>query len=221
MKFILLLIGCVIGFGLDYIANNWVFKEKSKKFLWLEEVIVSLVMGFLSLCCYSFLGFSYSFFSLVVILALTVLIFISDIKYFIILDIPLVFFFVLLFVIKWCYFGFGNCLVSLGYGFLLALFIYFCSYVGKKIFKKDTLGDGDVKLTFLIGFVLGLPLGLTSLALSSFLALPYAVFSVLSNYNHEVAYGPFLSSSLLIVFLFADKFKSFLDFLFMVGLVNL
>ena len=45
------------------------------------------------------------------------------------------------------------------------------------------------------------------LILSTFLALPYATFSLLTDSSHEVPYGPFLISALCIVFLFYEKFS--------------
>lgn len=75
---------------------------------------------------------------------------------------------------------------------------------------REALGGGDIKLSFVMGLTLSLPLGFVSLILSTFLALPYATFSLFSTKEREVPFGPFLISSLLIVFLFSEKFMNIL-----------
>ena len=74
------------------------------------------------------------------------------------------------------------------------------------------LGGGDIKLAFVIGYALGFRLSLIAIILSSFLALPYSVASLKLQKNNEVPFGPFLVSSLFIVFLFQDKFINILGF---------
>ena len=66
-------------------------------------------------------------------------------------------------------------------------------------------------LSFVIGLILGFRLSLISLILSSFLALPYSVASLKLQKNKEVPFGPFLVSSLFIVFLFYDKFINIIN----------
>ena len=84
--------------------------------------------------------------------------------------------------------------------------------IGDKLFKRESLGGGDIKLAFVIGYALGFRLSLIAIILSSFLALPYSVASLKLQKNNEVPFGPFLVSSLFIVFLFQDKFINILGF---------
>ena len=92
--------------------------------------------------------------------------------------------------------------------------MYFIQFLGGKIFHKESLGGGDVKLSFVIGLVLNFRLGLIALILSTFLALPYSIASLYLTKNHEVPYGPFLVGALAIVFVFLDKFKNLLLLIF-------
>ena len=89
--------------------------------------------------------------------------------------------------------------------------MYLIKLIGDKLFKKESLGGGDIKLSFVIGFVLGFRLSLLALILSSFLALPYSVASLKLQKNNEVPFGPFLVSSLFIIFLFQDKFINIIN----------
>ena len=80
--------------------------------------------------------------------------------------------------------------------------------------KKDSLGGGDIKLTFVLGFILGIKAGIVALVLSSFLALPYAIATLYLKDNHEFAYGPFIAGALFIVFFHLDKFNMLIDYVF-------
>ena len=78
--------------------------------------------------------------------------------------------------------------------------MYLIKLIGDKVFKKESLGGGDIKLSFFIGILLGYPaigfkLGLISIIFSSFLALPYAISQVYLNKKNELPFGPFLIST--------------------------
>ena len=79
-------------------------------------------------------------------------------------------------------------------------------------YSIDTLVDNNIMNEFKGGFALVFRLSLIAIILSSFLALPYSVASLKLQKNNEVPFGPFLVSSLFIVFLFQDKFINILGF---------
>ena len=89
--------------------------------------------------------------------------------------------------------------------------MYLIKLLGDVMFKKESLGGGDIKFAFVMGLSLGIQIGLCALILSTFLALPYSIASIMLKKNNEVPYGPFLAASLFIAFLFLDKFQSLLD----------
>lgn len=185
-----------------------------KKKISILNLIVELATGILFLVGYLMYGITYEYFMYLIIASLMIIIFVSDFTYLIILDSPLVVALILITILKLIYFDIYTVLVSLCNGLFLFLIMYFVQYMGSKIFKKESLGGGDVKFTFLIGYILDTRLGLVTLILSTFLALPYAVGSIYLTKNHEVPYGPFLVGSLFIVFLFLPKFNALLDLLF-------
>lgn len=184
-----------------------------KKKLPIYEPIVELITGLLFMTSFFYFGFGYSFYMSLILISLLILIFISDFKYMIILDSPLVISSILIFFLKWFYFDIKIALFSLLYGLILFLFMLFIGFLGKVIFKRDALGGGDVKLSFIIGMAVGIPHGFVVLVLSTFLALPYATFSLLTHSSREVPYGPFLISSLCLVFLYFDKFSYIVNLL--------
>ncbi|MEG0794498.1 MAG: prepilin peptidase [Bacilli bacterium] len=179
------------------------------------NIIVELSCGTLFLIGYLLFGFSYNFFMYLIVVSLMLIIFISDFIYMIILDSPLVVAFVLIIILKFSYFGINEVLISLLSGVLLFFSMLLVQKFGELVFKKDSLGGGDIKFSFIIGLILGFKLGLVTLILSTFLALPYSVASLYISKKSEVAYGPFLAGALLIVFVFSDKFVHLLNFIFM------
>ncbi len=173
-----------------------------------------VTLGVLFSIFYILYGFTYQYLILIVLLSLLYIIFVTDIKYMIILDSTLIVSSIFIFIIKVIYLGIEKSFLSILYGLILFIIMFLMSLLGKKMFKREALGGGDIKLSFLIGLTLDLQLGLTAIILSTFLALPYATYSLISSSSHEVAYGPFLISATFIVFLFSDKFMLLINMLF-------
>ena len=176
------------------------------------NLIVEIFMGLFFALEYHFIPIGYNFYAYLVLSSLMMLIFISDFSYYIILDSPLIIASILLFILKFIFFGYKDALISIVSGILLFLVMYLIKIIGDKLFKRESLGGGDIKLAFVIGYALGFRLSLIAIILSSFLALPYSVASLKLQKNNEVPFGPFLVSSLFIVFLFQDKFINILGF---------
>lgn len=175
--------------------------------------IIELSTGILFLSAYLTFGFGYEFFISIILSSLLIIIFISDIKYMIILDSPLVISAILIFILKWVYFGIGPSLISLLEGLFSFLTMYGVGCLGNVLFKRESLGGGDIKLSFLFGQTLGYQMGIVAFVLSTFLALPYAFACLFMKNNHEVPFGPFLVSALWIVFHFYDKFAILVEVL--------
>ncbi len=117
----------------------------------------------------------------------------------------------MIFMLQIIYFGWKYALIHLMSGIVLFAIMYLIKIIGDVLFKKESLGGGDIKFAFVVGLTTGIQIGLCSLILSTFLALPYSMASIMLKKNNEVPYGPFLAASLFITFLFMDKFQSLLD----------
>ncbi len=186
--------------------------QKCGKKITLEHFLVELATGLLFLFCYNVFS-SYEFYVSLIISSLLIVIFISDFKYMIILDSSLIISLILLVLLKVIYFDFKTLVMSFLSGLILLLVMILVERIGTFLFKKESLGGGDIKLAFLIGFILDYKLGLVALVLSTFLALPYAVATLYMGDSHEFPYGPFLVGALFIVFVFMDKFINLTDML--------
>ena len=177
-----------------------------KKKIPLDLFLSELITGILFLFSYLYYGINYEFFIMLLISSLCIIIFISDFRYMIILDSPLIITILSIFILKIVYFGFKTALLSILYGFITFLVMLFIAYLGKKIYKREALGGGDIKLSFILGMVLEIQLAMVALIFSTFLALPYALITIALKKNKEVPFGPFITAALFIVFLYADKF---------------
>ena len=163
--------------------------------------MTELLSGCLFALCYKVFGISYEFFIAVILSSLVIIIFVSDSKYMIINDSPLIVSAILIFIIKWLDTGIVSALLSLVYGLIIFGAAYLLMLFGSLAFKQEALGGGDIKLSFVAGMVLGVKLGILYIVLASFLAFPYAVYVTLKNKDNMLPFGPFLVSSLLIIYL--------------------
>ena len=187
-----------------------------KKKISISYPATEIITGILFCVSYYLYGpkITYEFITSILLFSLTVLIFISDFNYYIILDSPLVITSILVFILKLICFGYKAALLALLSGVLLFLAMIVVKKIGDILFKKESLGGGDIKLAFVIGIVLGTRLGISALILSTFLALPYALLKVYLSEKKEVPFGPFIIGACTIVFIFMPKFINLLNYLF-------
>ena len=175
--------------------------KKCKNPIGFVYFLTELLSGCLFALCYKIYGLNYQFFIAIVLSSLVIIIFVSDSKYMIINDSPLIVSAILIFIIKWLHTGIVSALMSLVYGLIIFGVAYLLMLFGSLAFKQEALGGGDIKLSFVAGMVLGVKLGILYIVLASFLAFPYAVYVTLKNKDNMLPFGPFLVSSLLIIYL--------------------
>lgn len=176
--------------------------------------LMELLSGALFALCYKVFGICPNFFLSVIVASLVIIIFVSDSKYMIINDSPLVVSAILIFLIKWIDAGIISALVSIVSGLIIFGVAYLLRLFGYLAFKQEALGGGDIKLSFLAGMLVGVKLGIVYIVLASFLAFPYAIYITLKNKDNMLPFGPFLVSSLFIVFLNMNIISDMLKILF-------
>lgn len=176
--------------------------------------LMELLSGALFALCYKVFGICPNFFLSVIVASLVIIIFVSDSKYMIINDSPLVVSAILIFLIKWIDAGIISALVSIISGLIIFGVAYLLRLFGYLAFKQEALGGGDIKLSFLAGMLVGVKLGIVYIVLASFLAFPYAIYITLKNKDNMLPFGPFLVSSLFIVFLNMNIISDMLKVLF-------
>jgi len=184
-----------------------------KKKISLLYPIVEFLTGFIFAVGYLKYDISYEFFALCIISSLSIITFISDFKFMVILDGPLIIASISLIILKYVYFGFRETALSLGSGIVLFLMFFAIKTLGDKIYKRESLGGGDVKLAFFIGISLGLQLSGISLICACLLAFPYAIYITFKSKKREMPFGPFLIAGVFITFIYMDAINEILNIL--------
>jgi len=164
--------------------------------------MVEITTGILFAVSYYIFGFSYELILSLIISSFLVIVIVSDINYLIIPDEVTFFFCILLFLIKLFIEGFTPSIYSLASGLLLFGVMYLIMVLGNFIFKKESMGGGDVKLMFFVGMATGPILGIFSIFLSSVIALPLSLLVYIKDKNNVIPFGPFILIAAFIIVLF-------------------
>lgn len=177
--------------------------------------LIEIITGLFYLYSYLYFGLSPDFFISLVISSVLVITCITDFNYLIILDEPLVIGSIFIIIITLITSGLVATLIAILSGLLLFFFMLLVKILGDKAFKRESLGGGDIKLSFFIGLSLGYKLAFVNLVLASILTLPIAFYYLVKYKDREVPFGPFLIISNFIIFIFASPILEFIDYLIM------
>lgn len=177
--------------------------------------LIEIITGLFYLFSYLYFGLSPDFFISLVISSVLVITCITDFNYLIILDEPLVIGSILIVLITLITSGLVDTLIAILSGLLLFFFMLLVKILGDKAFKRESLGGGDIKLSFFIGLSLGYKLAFVNLVLASLLTLPIAFYYLVKYKDREVPFGPFLIISNFIIFVLASPILEFIDYLIM------
>lgn len=175
---------------------------------------IELITGILFAVSYLVFGFSYEFFISIAIVSFLVIVIVSDVNYLVIPDEVTLFFVIYVVILQFCFNGWKAGLFSILYGLFLFVVMYLIMLLGNKLFKEESLGGGDVKLMFFVGSILSPIDGLFEIFLSSFIALPFALFTYFSKQNRAIPFGPFILIALLIMYLTNFDFINFFGSIF-------
>ncbi len=178
------------------------------------STVIEFSSGLLFMIAYYSFGLSLDFLLMLLVISMTMIIIVSDLSYFVIPDEVLLVFGILIFIVQIFREGIILALVHVATGIFLFLCMYGLMVLGKAIFKKDALGGGDVKLLFIFGLLLDPILGLLTIFLGSFIALPVSLLLLLKNKDHMIPFGPFLLVALLIILFSKITPQDFLSFFF-------
>jgi leader peptidase (prepilin peptidase)/N-methyltransferase len=87
--------------------------------------------------------------------------------------------------------------------------LYLIAITGDKIFRKESMGGGDIKLAAMLGTFLGWKMVLLVIFLASFLGaiagIIFIIFSKQVRGNRLIPFGPFLAVSALITAFFGNQ----------------
>lgn len=169
--------------------------------------------GILYALAFYVFGFSWNLLIALGIVAMLIIISVSDISYLVIPDEVLIFFAGYFLIIKCLSLGVMEALISILSGLSLFGIMYLIMIIGNFLFKKESLGGGDIKMMFVFGVVLNPLLGLIVIFLGSLLALPVSLFILIRKHENLVPFGPFLLISFAFIFFTGINFNMIVDFI--------
>lgn len=175
--------------------------------------LFELLTGILFALLYNIYGWSIELLIALIFVSSLLIVIISDFSYMIIPDEVLIVSVVLLIIVMLISKGIEATLLSIFNGLVAFGLMLLLKLIGDFIFKRESLGGGDIKLMFLFGLVLGWPNALISIFLGALIGLPIALVMAIKSSDNVVPFGPFLSISAMILFLTKFDFDTFIDFL--------
>ena len=165
-------------------------------------------------------GISYLIFGLSIdlLLALTfismlLIVIISDYQTMIIPDEVLLFFGFAIIIELFMKGGLDKTLNMLLNGIISFIVMYLIKKMGDIIFKRESMGGGDIKLMFVFGLYFGTWNAILSIFIASFIGLPIAIICLKKLENHEIPFGPFLAIAAMIITLTPIDFNTLTNFL--------
>ncbi|MDD3241523.1 MAG: prepilin peptidase [Bacilli bacterium] len=159
------------------------------------------VTGLLFMVSYYSFGISLDLIIALSICSFLMIVIVSDVNYLIIPDEVTIFFSILIIIVKFIDLGFKGGMLAIGSGLLLLTVMYLIMLLGNFMFKKESMGGGDIKLMFVVGLVLHPVVGLFVIFLSSLIALPVSAVIYIVNKNNVIPFGPFILISLVLLFM--------------------
>ena len=175
----------------------------------ISNLMVEVFTGITFMCSYLYFGLSKELIIVLVLISACSVTAVSDFKYYYVSD-RVIFGSSLIMLATFIYFDtfsvYKTNLIGMVSLFVMMLLV---KIIGDKVFKRESLGGGDVKLMIPIGLALGTFNGLLSLFIASVLAL-IAYLLLNEKYNENlVPFGPFLLLATIIVYIIASAGLAF------------
>ena len=169
--------------------------------------LFELITGVLFLLSYMAFGLSIEFVSSIIITSVFIIISISDIRYYEIPDEVLIIGSILLVITYIISSVINNVSFVIGvvkpvlYALGSFAILYLIKILADFLFKKESLGGGDIKLMFFIGLAIGLDMSIVAIFISSFIALPLSIVTLLKKNTNVLPFGPYLAISSIFILL--------------------
>lgn len=171
------------------------------------EIICGVLFG-LSYLSY---GFSLDLVIVLTFVSMISIIVLSDIYYMIISDGVLLFFSICLFMEFIFIYGFEYAFTHLLYGCISFFIMYSIKFFGDFLFKKESMGGGDIKLMFVFGLMFGWQMSIVSIFIGSIIGLPISLILLRKSDDHVLPFGPYLGLGALIIVLMKINFSDVLN----------
>lgn len=179
----------------------------------ISYLIIEIVTGILYCVAYHSFDFSYELIISIIFISSLITIIISDIEYMIILDEVIAISCIIIIILELVFFGLDFTVNKIIAGILSFLTMYGVKILGDKMFKKESMGGGDIKLMFLFGIVIGYPLAICNIFLATFIAFPISIIILFSRKDNLIPFGPFLSMGSILIHISKVEINDIINFL--------
>lgn len=190
---------------------QWGKCKNCKKKISIFYPVFELLTGVLFAVSYLVFGLSNELLVALTFVSTILVVIISDLKYLIIPDEVLLFSGVMLIIERLI----GKVeLLSLMLDALIPFAILLLiKLMGDFMFKKESLGGGDIKLMIIFGIVIGWENCILLVVLGSIIALPISLIVLIIKKTNIIPFGPFLSIAALIIYYGAIDYVPILNWL--------
>ncbi len=171
---------------------------------------VEIVCALLFLCNYLMYGLSLNFWLSTILTCALMVTIISDFLYYYISDRVLIISGISITISLLCYLDKMEVFKHIIAGALLFAIMYGLKLLGNFMFKKESLGDGDIKLMGIIALALGVINSFVSLFLGSLVGLIFSLIISKKNKEGIIPFGPFLLIGALMTLYFSDIITPFI-----------
>ena len=171
--------------------------------------------GLLFVLSYLSFGLTPNFIICITFISMLIIITVSDYNYMIVPDSILVLFAILLVIEIFIIYGFNYTIISILNGIASFIAMFLLKKFGDFIFKKESMGGGDIKLMFIFGLVLTFPVAVLSIFVGSLIGLPISIILLKKGSDHIIPFVPFLSAGAVILMLLQinlDKIINYLNY---------
>jgi len=179
----------------------------------ISYLIVEVITGSLFSVAYHVFKLTPELLVSLIFISSLIIVIISDIEYMIILDEVLIISSFLIIITNFIFFGFKEAATNIGHAIGAFLLMLIVKAIGDFIFKKESLGGGDIKLMFLFGLVIGLPMSIVTIFFATFIAFPIAIYVLLKRKDNMIPFGPFLSVAAIILLISKINLTDILNFI--------
>ena len=179
----------------------------------ISYLLMELCTGILFAVCYHVFDTPLEIAISIIFISSLVIIIISDIEYMIILDEVLIFAITSIIVLDVIEFGLYETSIKVLCGVGAFITMLLIKKLGDLMFKQESLGGGDIKLMFLIGLVIGYEMSICNIFFATFIAFPIALFLLISKKDNVIPFGPFLSMSAIILYIWGLTFTDIINFI--------
>lgn len=178
----------------------------------ISYLVVEIVTAALYCTAYHSFGFSYELVISLIFISALIVIIVSDIEYMIILDEVIAVAAIVIIILELIFFGLEYTADKIIAGILAFVTMYVIKLIGDKLFKRESMGGGDIKLMFLFGIVIGYPLCICDIFLATFIAFPVAVYTLFSRKDNLIPFGPFLAMAAILIHISKVDISEILNF---------